>query len=1113
MWEVFKTHPIRFLWEGVKQQARDVGVFAKFSLEHPEMLAPGAAATSPSLTILHATDPERAAAVLRGAANVASFAVGGAAGTAAIQIAGRALLPKVGAFLASEALGGATYGAIRPTEEGESRGQAMATDAALFTAFGSVTMGVGAGVRTGGRAGTRAIKSLLAKSLEGGMAPPSLTDAPLVESAMGEPHPRIEAIAQMNDALDQAVAEIKPFDLTPPALQAEGERVARSSGRELGQAIAQRQPTSDLWDRLLEGAGTLDDLVPESPRGPGPAFQGWEGIRPRGDGGSAAAPGFRDMEVLSKLPEEQLKELGAATLRLFNRAGAIPARTLMGMTGTGLYLWGETGDELPRGLQAGLKGFGAFLALASVTGSPGMRRVFSKPGKLHDLAVTLNPTAWISGEAQTALGRNVAGPMAQGTFLGAGVRRDVLEIFPGKNGTAKLAFALDAGPTSEAWSVLTPAQQDFALHIRGLMQHMGRLGKDQGFISGFLEDYYPHVWPRIQGVSGTATGSMTMGNLVKERRMSLVDGLAWAESRKIQGPRLDAENVIGDYFERWHKAYATHNLTNWLTDAGMLMKPEGIPSATHPLGQRITQDMPGWRFVRGVRGLDGYVAPEGLAQVLENLTGSGRWSGKALKAVDEVRSYMMRAIMLWAWEHGSNVVRGLVTAVGNPLTLGKAWRAVREAEPGLLEASRHGLLVGGRPDFAGAGHLTQLLDRLVERASKAPGGAITAPTIAALQQAGYKVWEWNERMLWDRLVPSMGYAAYTNEMMKWARRTKGRFGPESAEYAAAGHRAAHFANTAMGLVPKYLQDPQAEQIMRLALFSPSWLRTRATLTVRAAGEAGQILSGEMPLRELLHPDGQASYLKAKVRQVVWGVGVTTTLSYVLTGKPPEFNPKTNKFYARTGAFDERGREIGLDMLGWWQDDLRAADHPLRFLWSKVNPVIPAAQAQFVGKDTQGREMSAPEQVEDLVGRFGPAADALKLIGRVGENQTMTAADKVRAATDVLAVGNAAMLPRPMDAALGKLSERLLRQFDVPATSDRTRELAQILRSNVLRGQSVLTDEAIHYLLYQQEALKKYNSWTWKWQRAKRELANWWRDAVASNSVPVTQPEPGPAPMP
>src|SRR5207247_699221 len=102
-----------------------------------------------------------------------------------------------------------------------------------------------------------------------------------------------------------------------------------------------------------------------------------------------------------------------------------------------------------------------------------------------------------------------------------------------------------------------------------------------------------------------------------------------------------------------------------------------------------------------------------------------------------------------------------------------------------------------------------------------------------------KLMEINDRILWDKIIPSLQMFTYTTRMRDWVESTGGKFSPGTPEYLAQARRVADFANTVAGRVPQELVNPNLARGMRLLLFSPQWTMTRLGLTVHAAGDLSE----------------------------------------------------------------------------------------------------------------------------------------------------------------------------------------------------------------------------------------------------------------------------------
>jgi len=236
-----------------------------------------------------------------------------------------------------------------------------------------------------------------------------------------------------------------------------------------------------------------------------------------------------------------------------------------------------------------------------------------------------------------------------------------------------------------------------------------------------------------------------------------------------------------------------------------------------------------------------------------------------------------------------------------------------------------------------------------------------------------------------------------------------------------------------------------------------------------------------------------------MRQLAWGIAITYVGSMLLSGKPPQFNPNNTRFYMNTGSRDARGREIGVDLTGWWQDEFRAFNHPFDFLMNRLNPVLKVVGNTLEGRDYLGRPMTTGQSIANIINSFGPPAQAASDVVRVARaaagGQRIAAGDIWQMASRTLATGNVAVLPPAMNATLAKYARKILINQGIPASSDRIYELAQRMRANLIAGRDLIDEGTVTLLA----ARKRSAMWEFPvpgsaafngiWQEARGVLAD------------------------
>jgi len=483
-----------------------------------------------------------------------------------------------------------------------------------------------------------------------------------------------------------------------------------------------------------------------------------------------------------------------------------------------------------------------------------------------------------------------------------------------------------------------------------------------------------------------------------------------------------------------------------------------------------------------VLNLPAKMAPDVIATALESISSPKSSRSEVINSLDKVKSLWMRTVMLWFWEHGFNAMRSIVNLSSNPLEYANAYKYMRATDAIDQQGARYGLNLYNRPDYGVRAH-NQLQDLLTKVGVK-------RFNLGGIGARGDRILEMQDRLLWDKMIPFLQKFTYAMEMSKWTDRTGGKFLEGSAEFTAQARKAADFSNTVAGRVPRDLQDPELARGMRLLMFSPQWTMGRLSILANAAGEAGQIAAGTINPRD-------AMYLPFKMRQLAWGVALTYLGSKIMSGKAPQFNEKSLKFYMRTGLRDPNGREIGLDLIGWWQDDLKLFSDPFNYMLSRANPAFKVIGETLTGRDYLGRQMTPGQRVGNLLQSFGPPTEILSDAVRVGQAATggrpIRGAEGLQMASRVLATARTATLDRPMDASIAKFAKRLLIGQGVPANDDNIFELSRLLRGNALSQKSLIDGRVINYLAYKRrnESIKHPAKTALEtlWQEARRTLVD------------------------
>lgn len=625
------------------------------------------------------------------------------------------------------------------------------------------------------------------------------------------------------------------------------------------------------------------------------------------------------------------------------------------------------------------------------------------------------------------------------------LRRSIARVFPDQQSQHALMYVADEGPSAPEWHLLSPAQQNSALVLHQMELARGILLKNKGVLDNYINDYVRHLLPpgsferwKTHGWKTLSTG----GAFTKPRRiMSLRDLEAWAAKEGIAGPIMDPSKVYALHDFETNRALATVGLIDELKTKGVIVPHTGsIPNRWRPLT---------------IAGLTDHIAPDAVASQLDIIATRGQ-GDEVLGALGDIKNIWMRAIMMLPWTHGLNGMRAVVAAIGSPHMFGEAWKAVDRMDPGFMEAAKvGGVNFWARPDFGLKAYdaWTNLLTRI-----HLPGAGTLGANLDRIQER-------SERFLWDKLMPTFQYMIYHTKMMDWAERTGGKFGPESAEYKAMAVRAGEFANRSLGLVPDELQHAGLNRMLRFALFSPKWTLTRIGLMAHAGGDLGEMAAGRLSFND-------AWYLHLKMRQLAVGMTTTWILSRLLSHEDPTYNENTSKVYARTGVYNSQGREIGVDVLGWWQDDLKLFNHPWDYISGRLNPMLTIAHEVVTSRDWLGREVTTGEKIGDVAQSLGPYAGIPSAVATMATGRTAPS-DIIGDVGRNLTLYNTSQLPTPMDAALGKIARKTLIDQGLPATGDNIHHLAGIMRNNLVNSRDLIDGSVVSFLSYmkRQETLR------------------------------------------
>ncbi len=792
-------------------------------------------------------------------------------------------------------------------------------------------------------------------------------------------------------------------------------------GRKIGSAQLKK-----IRERLAESLRREEPLISVSPHERVAAP--WNEVDP-----DLTIPKKMDgAEIAAHVRDDKLEEFNQALLDVArDKRGFIKPEIMARIVATGIggtmeaMAWFD--DNLSDGERVGLAAFGGLILTAAAF--PAFRRLSERTQFVKDLVRTVSPARAMSAGGEKWRTYTEA-------FTRSGLKQHeaqvaIKSVFPDETSSRAAMYALDEGPSAPEFRSLTPNQQRMAVIMNQFDMRMAIRLKASGALESYVENYVRHLlpeksfrrWEQLGGARALPTGRTGL--------LSVRDLEAWAKKEGLPGPIMDVGTVHSYHMAENDRSLAHANLTRELKQVGHI-------SAMPPAGQALPN---GWRDVSNIPGLRGMMAPEEDAHDLGIISKFTSPKGDVLRALDRVKSRWVKSIMFWWWEHGLNAMRSYLALSFNPA---KYFDGVKWLEhPAIREEMAS---VGANVYGHSADYLLRVQDNWKSVFDKV-GLPKVGERIDALQEK-------NDRILWEKVIPALQTFAYVTRMRDWTERNAGKFG--ETEYIAEARRVADFANTVAGKVPQTLTDPRLAQGMRLLMFSPQWTGTRMAMWAHAAGEVSDIIDGKLNPRDAL-------YLPMKMRQLAWGIGLTYVGSMLLSGKPPEFNPNNTRFYMNTGSKDSKGRQIGVDLTGWWQDEFRFFNHPFDFMMNRANPVFKIGVETLEGRDYLGRPMTTGQTIGNIISSVGPPAQIAADIAKIASGQHIASGDVWRMASRTLATGNVAALPPAMDVMLAKYAKKILINQGVPASSDYIYELAQRMRSNLLSGRELIDEGTVRLL--------------------------------------------------
>ena len=891
------------------------------------------------------------------------------------------------------------------------------------------------------------------------MAPQIQSVRSEIENALNDPGiTRLVRNKRLRDAIDKAIGA----DVTAST---EGVLLALTEPTPAKMLTKSQRAASEALDRSLarEATGLIEVHPGELVR----ASYAYAADAP------LATPAVDALSVMGRFADNQLEVL---TDRLrksaVGEAGFITPRALALILGSGAEVvsFNENLDKPAQNVWRAVGGL--VLAAALYPRFKDLGRQYAKKLLLH-----VNPATLMSA-AEKAPFASLVETRTWARELGYTQEQLLRKVFPDEGQWRAAVVAIEESDFAQGvfpaeYFTLSPQQQQAVSSLNLFNKALGQLLQTEGVLRAYRRNYISHRLPAETFAKWRTHGYSTLptaGGFTKQRIFSFRELEQWAQANGLQGPITDIGALQGKHIEEAYRAMGNVRLVRTLENQGLIQK---LPKMTAQIPQ-------GWRQL-DIRGYGDRIAPDAVASALRNMSTPGSSHSELLNAADTIKSWWMRSIMYWFWEHGINALRASVLSSVNPTLYKQSFEAVRRMDPGLLEAAKYGLNLRHRTDYAA----------LAKSVGKAIAAVKSVPGLAQIVELGGKGMEINERVLWHNIVPTMQYAVYTKEMQRWTARTGGKFLPGTTQYTEAARKAASVANTALGRLPTDLANPRLMQWLRLLMFSPQWTISRAAITAHAAGELSEVMAGRLnPL--------QGTYLPMKIRQVIYTAAVTWGLSKMLSGEEPEFNPNTRKLYARTGLRNAQGREIGLDVLGFWQDDLKLFNAPFDFVASRLNPVLRVVGETVNGRDYMGRDMRGIDKFENIIRSLGVPTETAELAARgiqsavPGGAPPMSGGEVLQRVSGALATFNVATLPRPMDAAIGKMAERLLRRQGVPVNSDNVWELSRLIRSNILNGTAPVNNSVVLYLAFRRQSHMRsspiFGPAEHLWQEGRRVLA-------------------------
>lgn len=1097
------------------EETQGIGAAATLNRGGPAVLAAQQAQATPNLS------PEFKQSVQQGFAMWATLPTAPLLGKVVPIIPG--ITNKATQYLVGNALGGATYAAIAPTPEGQTKPQAMLQQAGIFGLTGAIADVAGASV-TGGipwrepitgffpaskeiavkEGGVLANEMAAASKLRPGeqAAPIPGTGGKGIEITGTRATPPVPegqpslgdmtgantwANAVKKQAIDLAVSHTPTVTIATPEIQAAvHEAVSVPPTAHPGELATQAFGTPDPDAHFAAHIGDHLDIPPETQLPP-----------LTGDITPGSLPSLNIAQSLQFLAksEEHLNQIAEAaktyrdqatqeTLANLNaRAGFAARPVLQGIVGYGTSLLGDQVEDEHPGIGSLLHTVGRLLETSAVLSIPGefwQQRQWAK-GVINSLDATVALTQPGAKDAAMQISNLLTYHSTQAEML----RRDLTKTFPDEASQRALAYI--GGPNwnqSAYWDSLTKPQQDAATAVvQGLHRDLAAVAQARGVLDASRENYMPLVFKKryydeqFGGNAGRATAALSETGSWAKRRVfpDLATAEQWVTSKGLDPEQVLSHDGIGNvvnHFSSVMRALDNKALTDAMVHLNYLQPKEALIGGV----TSFTPNAPGWRDVN-VPGWQDHRAPDAIATLLENAARGPLPSNGVARAYDLVSGLATRAVIYNRYIHGLNLVRANLFAGVGWDGYAKAADQVARNDPGILEAAQHGVQVLKGPIQPLA---SEAIDQML-----ANGGHADL-TVKALEKARGFLASGDKT---QDMIGATALAVWNKERAKFVL-AHPEIQPGSSAWQVNMDRIGKYANDVAGRVPTWFRSPTASKFMGRVFLAPQWLETRWNMMRGGLiDDPGAVLNGGLA-------PGDALYAKFKLRQLAIVAGGTAALSYALSGQPPVFNPQTGKFYAKTGLQDQNGNDLGFDPWGWGQEELtlfgsQSPFWPASYLNRKTSPLLNIATQLKFGRDFRGRELSPMETLENAAQNLGGLAQGAEFGLKTGldasQGQLPTPGGVARGVAQTVGLGGFSTLPSDQQVALSAYAAKVLQQYGVPANGERVWNLTRLMMSDARRtgGKTAFGYLSGSYVANEQRQLQSRSPVSWLWNHLKQ----------------------------